>query len=139
MAQRTTQVAAEALQGPGDPKSRITQTAVEVLVGPAGGNARATQLAVEALVSIAAPAADVRQTQTALEAARANESALDVRATQDALEVVQVPPNDLWTTAACLEVAFPGYTPPAPASRRNHSFIGVWMGTGHADNASFNF
>ena len=82
------------------------------------------------------PAGDARATQAALETAHVNPAADTIRATQGALENLYVRPNTVWATQICLEVAFPAYT---PASRRNHSFVGVWMGTGHADNASFNF
>lgn len=84
-------------------------------------------------------ASDVKQTQVALETAHVNPAADDARATQSALEHLYVRPNVVFATQVCLEVAFPAYTPPVPASRRNHSFTGAYMGTGHADNASFNY
>lgn len=83
--------------------------------------------------------ADVTISQGALETAHATPAAPGVLATQGALENVYVRPNEVWASQVCLEVLFPAYTPPAPASRRNHSFVGVWMGTGHEDNASFSY
>ena len=80
---------------------------------------------------------NVRQSQQALEHVDLPQA--DIRESQAALETVAFPPNQIHATQVCLEVLFPAYTPPTPASRRNHSFIGVWMGTGHGDNVSFNF
>ena len=84
-------------------------------------------------------ASDIKQTQQALEVVHETPPSGAINATQGALETVAFPPNDIWQTQVCLEVLFPAYTPPTPASRRNHSFVGVWMGTGHADNASFSY
>lgn len=97
-----------------------------------------SQTALEA-AQTAEVAGDIRATQDVVEAARSNEAAAELRGTQDALETVAFPPNEVWASQVCLEVLFPAYTPPTPASRRNHSFVGVWMGTGHADNASFSY
>ena len=81
----------------------------------------------------------VKQSQQALEVAREAPSSAGVSQTQAALETVAFPPNAVWATQVCLEVLFPAYTPPTPASRRNHSFVGIWIGTGHEDNASFSY
>lgn len=104
----------------------------------AASNIRQSQEALE-IVQETPASAGIRETQAALEVAREAPPSALIHSTQAALETVSFPPNDVWASQVCLEVLFPGYTPPTPASRRNHSFIGVWMGTGHADNASFSY
>ena len=113
-----------------------TQAVLEYVWAPTV--ASVTQAALE-VVHERLAAAGVSATQAAAEFVRQSPPASGLRASQGALEAVQFPPSDAWATQVCLEVLFPALPPPAPASRRNHSFIGVWMGTGHGDNASFSF
>lgn len=82
----------------------------------------------------------MKQTQAAIEVARIAPPSSAVKQTQAAIENIYLRPNAIRSSQVCLEVLFPADSwPPEALSRRNHSFVGVWMGTGHADNASFSF
>lgn len=97
------------------------------------------QTGVELELTYSASAEETIATQAGLETMLEAPPSSAVRQTQAALEAVAFPPNEIWATQVCLEVLFPAPVPPAPASRRNHSFVGAWMGTGHEDNASFSY
>jgi hypothetical protein len=128
MATRLTQAARETLAAGGSPNVRITQAAREVLTG-GSPNVRVTQIAVETLVFIgAAVAAEVRESQAALEYAGRNPPATTINETQEALEHAQYPPNAIWGTQVCLEVALPAEVAP-PTGARNYLYTGVWART----------
>lgn len=148
---RVTQDAVEVIIGAGQ-GTRVTQDAVEVVVGLPKG-ALVTQDAVEVVLRDTGPqAAGLKLSQEVLETAQfplnnlrlsqevlevAKEQIVPVRLTQEVLEYAREPDNQSQVSQVCLEVMLAGEFLPVPP-RRNHSFIKVYMATGHGPNASFN-